>query len=206
MTFGGAAPDYRGAPVASIREGEVMDVTIEEYAGPRHDLAWSFREAEDSEELLDAYIDLGRIWVAVTTRGEGAGETVGHLQAVRRDDDAWEVTNTAVAPAWRGRGVGRALLERAVEEAVAAGISRIVLATATADMGNLRFYQRCGFRMTHVVPDVFVPERGYPPGLEVDGIPLLDQVWFERILSPTSTSGAAVRRAASRGTDSPGGG
>lgn len=153
-----------------------MDVTIEEYAGPRRDLAWSFREAEDSEELLDEYLDLGRVWVAVTKRRE----TVGHLQAVSRDDDTWEVTNTAVATTWRGRGIGRILLARAVDEAVAAGASRIVLATATADVGNLRFYQRCGFRMTHVVPDAFVPARGYPAGLEVDGIPLLDQVWFER--------------------------
>jgi GNAT superfamily N-acetyltransferase len=152
-----------------------MDVTIEEYAGPHRDLAWSFREAEDSERLLDAYIDLGRVWVAVTADGE----TVGHLQAVPRDGRVWEVTNTAVLESQRGRGVGRALLARAVDEARAAGMNRVVLATATADIGNLRFYQRCGFRMTHVVPDVFGPAQGYPVGLEVDGIPLRDQVWFE---------------------------
>jgi hypothetical protein len=55
----------------------------------------------------------------------------------------------------------------------------MILATATADLGNLRFYQRCGFRMTRVVHDAFGPEQGYPAGLEVDGIPLRDQVWFE---------------------------
>ncbi len=59
---------------------------------------------------------------------------------------------------------------------------RLIVATGTAGIGNLRFYQRCGFRMTHVVRDVFSPSNGYPPGLEVDGIPLLDQVWFERVL------------------------
>ena len=152
-----------------------MDVTIEEYAGPHRGLAWSFREAEDSERLLDAYIDLGRVWVAVTP----AGETVAHLQAVPRGDGLWEVTNTAVAESHRGQGIGRLLLRRAVDEARAAGATRMVLATATADLGNLRFYQRCGFRMTHVVHDAFGPAQGYPPGLEVDGIPLLDQVWFE---------------------------
>ena len=62
------------------------------------------------------------------------------------------------------------------------GVRRVVLATASADIGNLRFYQRCGFRLTHVVHDVFTEAHGYPPGLEVDGIPLLDQVWFERAL------------------------
>ena len=136
-----------------------MDVTIEEYAGPHSDLAWSFREAEDSERLLDAYI--------------------AHLQAVPRGDGVWEVTNTAVAESHRGQGIGRLLLRRAVDEARSAGATRMVLATATADLGNLRFYQRCGFRMTHVVHDAFGPAQGYPPGLEVNGIPLLDQVWFE---------------------------
>ena len=82
----------------------------------------------------------------------------------------------------RGGGIGRALLERAVEEARSVGVRRVVLATATADIGNLRFYQRCGFRLTHVVHDVFTEANGYPPGLEVDGIALLDQVWFERAL------------------------
>ena len=154
-----------------------MDITIDRHTGSHRDLYWSFREADDSEELLDAYIDLGQLWVA-----RAAGEVVGHLQAVPRDDGVWEVTNTAVVESQRGRGVGRALLERAVDEARVAGVRRLILATGAADVGNLRFYQRCGFRMTHVVRDVFTPENGYPPGLVVDGIPLLDQVWFEHVL------------------------
>jgi GNAT superfamily N-acetyltransferase len=155
-----------------------MGITIERYAGPHRELEWSFRLAEDSQEALDAYVDLGVVWVA---RADD-GEVVGHLQVVPRADDVWEVANTALVEAHRGRGVGRALLERAVEEARAARIRRVILATATADVGNLRCYQRCGFRMTQVVRDVVTPEAGYPPGLEIDGIPLLDQVWFERAL------------------------
>jgi GNAT superfamily N-acetyltransferase len=92
------------------------------------------------------------------------------------------VTNTAVLETQRGRGIGRALLEAAADAARADDVPHLVLATGAADIGNLRFYQRCGFRMTHVVPDVFTPAHGYPAGLEVDGIPLLDQVWFERVL------------------------
>ena len=41
-----------------------LDVRLEEYAGPHGDLIDSFREAEDSETLLEAYLDLGRVWVA----------------------------------------------------------------------------------------------------------------------------------------------
>jgi GNAT superfamily N-acetyltransferase len=155
-----------------------VEITIEEYVGPHRDLEWSFREADDSDQQLDSYIDLGTLWVARTTDRV----VVGHLQTVPRDGDAWEVVSTAVVEHARGQGVGRALLERAVEEARAAGASRVVLATATADVGNLRFYQRCGFRMTRIVPDAFGAAQGYPPGIEIDGIPMLDQVWFERAL------------------------
>lgn len=155
-----------------------MDITIARYAGPHRDLEWSFRLAEDSHQHLDAYIDHGVVWVART----GDGEVVGHLQVVPRAEDVWEVTSLAVAESRRGHGTGRALLERVAEEARAARARRIILATATADVGNIRFYQRCGFRMTRVVHDVFTTQAGYPPGLEIDGIPLLDQVWFERTL------------------------
>jgi ribosomal protein S18 acetylase RimI-like enzyme len=155
-----------------------MDVTIREHVGPHRDLAWSFREAEDSEQALDSYIDLGRVWVAL----DGEEHPVGHLQAVARDSHHWEITNTAVAEAHRGQGVGRALIAQAVSSAREDGVAHLILATAAADTGNLRFYQRCGFRLTHVVPDVFTPANGYPAGLEVDGIPMLDQVWLERAL------------------------
>ncbi len=156
----------------------VTDIEVSEYTGSHRDLAWSFREAEDSERQLDAYIDLGRVWVARTP----SGDVVGHLQAVPRAEDTWEVTSTAVSESSRGHGIGRLLLEHSVDEARSAGVTRVILATATADVGNLRFYQRCGFRMTHVVQDAFTSYEGYPDGIEVDGIPLRDQVWFERIL------------------------
>jgi ribosomal protein S18 acetylase RimI-like enzyme len=148
---------------------------IEQHRGSREELVASFREAEDSDELLSTYLELGQVWVA----RDAGGEVVGHLQAVERDGGDWEVTNTAVREDQRGRGIGRALLQEAVTAARTAGVRRVVLATAAADVGALRFYQRCGFRMTHVVRDVFTPARGYPEGLDVDGIPLLDQVWFD---------------------------
>jgi GNAT superfamily N-acetyltransferase len=155
-----------------------VDVTVEEYAGPHRDLEWSFRLAEDSDQQLDSYIDLGRVWVARTPDHV----IVGHVHVVDRDHDVWEVVNTAVAEHAQNHGVGRAMLEKAADEARAAGAVRLTVSTAAASTGNLRFYQRCGFRMTHVVPDAFGTTQGYPPGIEIDGIPMLDQIWFERVL------------------------
>ncbi|MEC3917373.1 GNAT family N-acetyltransferase [Nocardia sp. CDC160] len=154
-------------------------VRVEEFHGDRAEIVWSFRLAEDSEPLLAGYLERGRVWVA----RNASGAVIGHIQAVPEDGEpVWEITNTAVAQPFRGTGVGRALIEAVVAAATAAGVTRLELATATADVGNLRFYQRCGFRMTRIVPDVFTPERGYPEYVEVDGIRMLDQVWFARAL------------------------
>ena len=99
---------------------------------------------------------------ACGSRSIPPGETVGHLQAVPRDD-TWEVTNTAVRGdrARTGGSAGRCS-SGPWTEARSVGVRRVVLATATADIGNLRFYQRCGFRMTHVVHDAFGPDHGLP--------------------------------------------
>jgi hypothetical protein len=49
---------------------------------------------------------------------------------------------------------------------------------AAADTGNLRFYQRVGFRLLSVDRDAFTPATGYPDPIMIDGIPLMDRVWL----------------------------
>lgn len=106
-----------------------------------------------------------------------SGHIAGHLQLVGD-----EVKNMAVAADARGRGIGRLLMTAAADLARAEGIELLRVATAAADAGNLRFYQRLGFRMRSVERDAFTEATGYPPGIEVDGIPLRDRVWLDRAL------------------------
>jgi ribosomal protein S18 acetylase RimI-like enzyme len=108
---------------------------------------------------------------------------VGHLQLTPTGDPAEaQVKNTAVDPAHQGRGIGRALMAAAVEVARDDGRSTLVVATAAADTGNLRFYQRLGFRLRSVDRDAFTPATGYEPGLLIDGVELRDRVWLDRKL------------------------
>ena len=55
-----------------------------------------------------------------------------------------------------------------------------VAENAAADVGNLCFYQRQGFRLRSIDRDAFTAATGYPPGIVIDGIPLRDRVWFDR--------------------------
>jgi len=163
-------------------------VHVDWHDGDRAALRSLFEEAEDSRAQLDGYIDTGRVLVA--RRGSDA---VGHLQLVPTGD-AVELKNMAVVPHLRGRGIGRLLVGAAVDACAAGGMSRIVVATAAADTGNLRFYQRCGFRFASVEHDAFTPATGYSDPTVIDGIPLLDRVWLSRELrSPVGPSRAVVR-------------
>ena len=45
-----------------------------------------------------------------------------------------------------------------------------MVATAAADVGNLRFYQLAGFRIRAVERDAFTPLVGYPDGVIIYGI------------------------------------
>lgn len=83
---------------------------------------------------LPAWID--RFWVA-----ERDGEMVG-VAGVELYDDGCLLRSVAVLPAWRSTGLGRALVERALESARAAGARQAYLLTLTAE----RWFPRLGFR------------------------------------------------------------
>lgn len=148
---------------------------VELHTGPRAELRRLFELAEDSARELDSYLHAGRVLVAL----DGA-EVIGHLLLTDTDHPGeLEIKNMAVREADQGRGVGRRLIQAAIELARAESAHRVHVATATAGIGNLRFYQRNGFRMRSIERDAFTPATGYPPGLEEDGIPLRDRVWLD---------------------------
>ncbi len=155
-----------------------MTLEIDWHVGPRSGLRPLFELADDSRSLLDGYIDQGRVLVAVS-----GPETIGHLQLVPTGRPGEiELKNMAVAAPRQGTGVGRALVTAALDRAAAQGWQRMVVGTGAADVGNLRFYQRLGFRMLSVERDAFTPVTGYPDPIVVDGIPLLDRVWLSQDL------------------------
>src|SRR3954447_21917349 len=122
-------------------DSTVPMIRVELHTGNREELRPLFELAEDSRAQLDAYIDDGVVLVAVS-----GDEIVGHLQLTTTDrTGTFEVNNMAVLPAHQLRGVGRMLVAAALERARLGSGAVVRVATAAADIGNLRFYQRVGF-------------------------------------------------------------
>lgn len=163
---------------------------IEWFEGSRSALADLFALADDSPEQVERYRDLGRVLVA-----RDGPTMVGHLQLIpgQHADEA-EVKSPAVREDRQGSGNGRALMNRAIAVCREENRSALLMSTATADTGALRFYQRLGFRFLRVERDVFTPQAGYPP-TEIDGVPLRDQIWLSLALddSPVRPDATQLR-------------
>jgi putative acetyltransferase len=113
-------------------------------------------------EILDKG---GRIFMAL----EG-GAAVGCVALLALPDGGFEVAKMTVAEGLRGSGLGRALMERCVEEAQAAGAPRLYLETNSVLAPALSLYRAMGFQPLARTRD---PARDYERV----------NVWMERRLS-----------------------
>jgi GNAT superfamily N-acetyltransferase len=101
--------------------------------------------AEDDPPPLDElarHLAAGLAWVAV----DGADAPVAYLVA-EPVDGCLHVEQVSVHPDSARRGIGRALLERLADRAVADGVPALTLTTFTQVPWNAPYYARCGFQV-----------------------------------------------------------
>ncbi|MDI2127208.1 GNAT family N-acetyltransferase [Yinghuangia seranimata] len=93
--------------------------------------------------------DAGKMWVA-----ELDGRVVGAVAMVRGDaPDGWGRLRWVILhPDARGRGIGRALFERAMTEARDRGYAGVYLWTIAGLDAAHHLYKSAGFRVTHSEP------------------------------------------------------
>ena len=116
-------------------------------------------------------------------RVEDDGQVVG-AATMRWNSEPCEIVELAVAEQRHRQGVGRKIIENLVAEARHRGKQKIVVGTGNSSIGNIIFYQKCGFRMDHVRRDYFWYHR--EPEIE-DGILLRDMIVFSYELADEAT-------------------
>jgi ribosomal protein S18 acetylase RimI-like enzyme len=138
--------------------------------------------ADDSEQQVRGYMQKGTLFVA-----EDEDREVGIVLAIPVDssdanNSEIELKAVAVEAASHNQGIGQRMLALVLPALEERGFTRVVLGTGNSGIGQIAFYQKAGFRMWKIERDVFSAERGYPPGLEENGIPLRDMIWLDREL------------------------
>jgi GNAT superfamily N-acetyltransferase len=104
---------------------------------------WRDRNAWSDERLTEHLARLEiRVWECRV-----ADESAGFFELERRDDGSVEISYFGMLESFIGRGLGKAMLTRAADEAWALGASRVWLHTCTLDSPNaLPNYKARGFR------------------------------------------------------------
>lgn len=84
-----------------------------------------------------------------------------------------ELKNIAIAEEHQGKGYAKQLINAAKQYALLDGATHLTIGTGNSSLSQLALYQKCGFRISHVVPDFF---KNYPEPIFENGIRCLDKV------------------------------
>jgi GNAT superfamily N-acetyltransferase len=129
-----------------------MAIEIREVFGDAvEELIPLLQQAEESESALRWGLD--NLSDAVYRMDED-GVLVGAASLQWRDDPC-EIGELAIAPERHGQGLGKRFVAWIIEEARRRNKRCVLVGTANASIGNIAFYQKCGFRMDHVRHDYF---------------------------------------------------
>jgi GNAT superfamily N-acetyltransferase len=113
-------------------------------------------------------------------RFDAEGKLVG-AATMRWGDEPAELVELAVVSERQGVGIGREIVAWLIAEARRRGTRAVEVGTASASLGNIAFYQKCGFRPSTVRRDYFWYHR--EPLVE-NGIPVRDMIVFRYDLEP----------------------
>ncbi len=148
-------------------------------AGPERDAYLPLLHlADDSVDEVLGYYQKGTLYALDDTDGT----PIGMILAIDEPGGPVELKAVAVDASRHGQGVGTRLLRAVLGQLRAGGVERVVVGTGNAGVGQLAYYQKAGFRLWRIERDFFTPERGYPEGIEENGIPLRDMVWMDQRL------------------------
>lgn len=156
-----------GVTIAQLREGELeafLDFSAAhhgENGAPWFSPTVGPHDRERQREVFDAAWDVPvgddgwmKVWVARDERGA----IVGHVDLRARPEPSTAhraLLGIGILAAHRGRGLGRRLMEVAIEWARTQPLAWIDLATFAENTAALALYRKLGFVETGRVPDLF---------------------------------------------------
>jgi ribosomal protein S18 acetylase RimI-like enzyme len=124
--------------------------------------------ADPSQQLVEEYIKRGQCFIAEEDY------SIGVYVLLPTRPETVELVNVAVAEKLHGKGIGRQLVNHAIQNARSQGFKTIEIGTGNSGMAQLALYQKCGFRITGIDRDFFV--RHYTEEIFENGIQCRDMI------------------------------
>ncbi len=152
-----ATPIIRTAARTDLpRIGRLGALLVEEHHAfdPRRFLAARNRTPADYAGFMGTQLDAANAIVLVAEeQGDVIGYTYGTVEGydyMALRGPAGVLQDIIVDPDYRGRGVGRLLLDAMLAQLQARGVPRVVLSTAEGNEGAQQLFSRAGFRRTMI--------------------------------------------------------
>ncbi|HYU75521.1 MAG TPA: GNAT family N-acetyltransferase, partial [Ktedonobacteraceae bacterium] len=124
---------------------QLREARIDDLPALKHITAGAFGMAYDEVDWYSVHVlenSARRYYLATLTN-----VVIGKLDVSLEGQTAF-IYGFAVQPEYRGRGYGRQILARTIQELLAMGQEHIALEVATENRNALSLYQSCGFRET----------------------------------------------------------
>lgn len=93
--------------------------------------------------------------------------------------DAIHIVALATGPMWQRSGVGGHLVAEAELIARRLNLPRLIVSTTNDNLPALYFYQRRGYRLTHLVPNSIIVHTNHEQA-GFAGIPVRDEIRLEK--------------------------
>lgn len=137
--------------------------------------------SEASETELERYIQSAIRFVA-----ELDGSIIGACLMERVSEETLELKNLAVDPSYQRSGIGKGLLEFAIDMAIDAGCHEIIASTDNTNSSGLVFLQKLGFQLDSIEKGYYSREN--KPLIGHHHLPCEHKIWFLKTLSSSHNS------------------
>ena len=128
--------------------------------------------ADESEEMIDRYLDRGRMYVL----SEGGVR----CECVVTDEGGGvlEIKNIATVPEHQGKGYAKVLIDFLVKE-YSGKYSVLQVGTGDSPL-TIPFYEKCGFVRSHILPNFFTDNYDHP--IYECGVQLVDMIYLQKTI------------------------
>ena len=106
--------------------------------------------SDPSEEVIAEYINMSVKFIAILE-----SKIVGALLLLKTRPKTMEIMNISVYKEYQNKGIGKQLINKAIEYAKKNKIKTLEIGTGNPGVVQMMLYQKCGFRIIGVELDYF---------------------------------------------------